>query len=89
MSALLNHSTGRLTYSAHLSHPGVEIPYDEETGLLVAAAAEPPIVAPSSSAGALKRPARYKPARTHQAGYGPDGGGGVIDYISVWGHATT
>lgn len=62
---------------AHLSHPGVEIPYDEAGNVKFNPLAD-------STPGALERVGYFHPADTHQAGKDEDGN--VRDFISVWRH---
>ncbi|KAK3685456.1 S-adenosyl-L-methionine-dependent methyltransferase [Podospora appendiculata] len=63
-------------YAAHLGHPGEEIPYNKDGYVAVAAPS-------SSSSAGLKQLGRFKPTRTHKAGYDADGR--ITDFISVWG----
>ena len=67
-------------YAAHLSHPGEELEYNEN-GLVDRSVPTTP-----NPSGALHRLARIKPARTHKSG--TDEAGDVIDFISVWNHAS-
>ncbi|KAH0542311.1 hypothetical protein FGG08_003248 [Glutinoglossum americanum] len=60
-------------YLGHLSHPGEELPYDEEGSLL-----ENQIVGTGSTAS-LERIAHWQPERTHEIGKG-------TDWVSVWRH---
>ena len=60
-------------YVEHLSHPGEEVPYDEETGLVKANPLR------RASEGGLERVAYWMPERTHAAGKG-------TDWVSVWRH---
>ncbi|OAL34822.1 hypothetical protein AYO20_05782 [Fonsecaea nubica] len=65
------------TYLEHLSHPGEEIPYDEEGNVKMNPLAP-------SSLGAMERVGHWHPADTHNVG--KDKNGNVEDYISVWRH---
>ncbi|CAG8979066.1 hypothetical protein HYALB_00000195 [Hymenoscyphus albidus] len=64
-------------YLGHLSRPGQELPYDEETGLLESELKEP-------GKDRLERLEHFPPKRTHQIGYNADGK--VTDWVSVWAH---
>ncbi len=65
-------------YQAHLSYPGVELAYDDNS--LVASS----VPTTPSPPDALQQLGRFKPTRTHKAGY--DDHGNITDFISVWGH---
>lgn len=64
-------------YAGHLQRPGIELPYDEEKGLL-----EDQLEPPTQNG--LKQLAHFQPERTHQIGY--DSEGKVTDWISIWAH---
>jgi hypothetical protein len=64
-------------YIEHLSHPGEEIPYDEQGNVKYQPLAE-------SSPGALERVGHWHPGDTHAIG--KDEAGNVKDFISVWRH---
>ncbi|KAK3327317.1 S-adenosyl-L-methionine-dependent methyltransferase [Cercophora scortea] len=66
-------------YVAHLGHPGEDIPYTKDGHVEVTAQSSSSSI---SSAG-LKRLGRFKPTRTHKAGYDSDGK--ITEFISVWG----
>lgn len=59
----------------HLSHPGEEIPYDEQ-GLVK----QDPLRAPSQNG--LERVAYWQPERTHEVGQGDNGV--IHDRVSIW-----
>ncbi len=59
-------------YLEHLSHPGEEIPYDEEGNVI-----EDP--ERQAGEGALERVAHWQPERTHEVGKG-------TDWVSIWRH---
>lgn len=61
----------------HLSHPGEEIPYNEDGEVRVQPFAD-------SGPGALERVGHWQPADTHQIG--KDEQGKVKDYIGIWRH---
>jgi methyl halide transferase len=60
-------------YLGHLSHPGEELPYDDDENLLEDR------IANVESEGALRRIAHWQPERTHESGKG-------TDWVSVWRH---
>ncbi|KAI9769237.1 MAG: hypothetical protein M1840_004366 [Geoglossum simile] len=60
-------------YLGHLSHPGEELPYDDDGHLLEDQ------IADVGSKGALKRIEHWQPERTHKSGKG-------TDWVSVWRH---
>ncbi|OGM48378.1 hypothetical protein ABOM_003366 [Aspergillus bombycis] len=62
-------------YMAHLSHPGEEIPYDDNGRVQFNPLQEP------SEAG-LKRVAYWQPERTHKVGQDEDGV--IHDRVSIW-----
>lgn len=71
------YSSPSKAYFEHLSHPGENVPYDEEGNVKM----NP--LAPSSP-NALERVGHWHPADTHKVGKDKDGI--VEDYISVWRH---
>ena len=60
-------------YVEHLTHPGQEIPYDDESGYIKEGESGP------DSPNALKRMAHWRPVRTHEIGKGQD-------LASIWRH---
>lgn len=64
-------------YLAHLTRPGLELPYAEDGGLEESKLGE-------KSKEGLVRLEHFQPARTHQIGYGADGK--VTDWIGIWAH---
>ena len=64
-------------YMEHLSHPGKDVPYNEDGEVKVNPFAD-------SSSGALERVGHWNPADTHAIGKAENGT--VNDYISVWRH---
>lgn len=64
-------------YAGHLQRPGLELPYDDETGLR-----EEELDKPAEDG--LVRVAHYQPERTHNVGY--DSEGMVTDWVGVWRH---
>ncbi len=60
-------------YLEHLTRPGKELPYDEESGHIKEESSD------SISPAALKRIAHWQPARTHEIGKGQD-------WVSIWSH---
>ncbi len=59
-------------YIEHLSHPGEDLPYDEEGNIKED-------ILRRASVGGLERVARWQPQRTHEIGKG-------TDWVSVWRH---
>lgn len=64
-------------YMEHLSHPGKDIPYNENGEVRLRPLAE-------SSPGALERIGHWHPADTHAIGKTAEGK--VNDYIAIWRH---
>ena len=64
-------------YVEHLSHPGKEVPYDEQGNVKYQPLAE-------SSPGGLERVGYWHPSDTHAVGKDDDGV--VKDHISIWRH---
>ncbi|OQE24277.1 hypothetical protein PENSTE_c007G02202 [Penicillium steckii] len=62
-------------YMEHLSHPGEDIPYNEQ-GLIK----QDPLRAPSKAG--LERVAYWQPERTHETGQGENGK--IEDRVSIW-----
>ena len=61
-----------LTYVEHLSHPGEELPYDENGHVKAGAHGEP-------NSESLVRLDHWQPERTHEIGKGSD-------WVSIWAH---
>ncbi|KAK0638874.1 S-adenosyl-L-methionine-dependent methyltransferase [Cercophora newfieldiana] len=64
-------------YSAHLSHPGEELKYNESGPAVDSLPTAP-------SPNALRQLARISPTRSYKSG--TDEAGNVFDFISVWSH---
>ena len=64
-------------YAAHLTHPGQQIPYDDEGHVQNNAFDE-------ATEDALVRVAHWHPRRTHEVG--KDENGNVRDYVAIWRH---
>ncbi|KAG9238140.1 thiol methyltransferas-like protein [Amylocarpus encephaloides] len=64
-------------YMAHLSRPGQELPYAEESGLQESELGD-------ASPDGLQCIAHFQPKRTHNGGY--DEQGKITDWVSVWAH---
>ncbi len=61
----------------HLSHPGEQVPYDEQ-GLVQTKALD------GTTKEALVRIAHWQPKRTHEVG--KDENGNVRDFVAIWRH---
>ena len=64
-------------YLAHLTRPGIELPYAEDGELEESRLGE-------KTKDALVRLEHFQPERTHQIGYSEDGKG--TDWIGIWAH---
>ncbi|KAI4164153.1 MAG: hypothetical protein LQ342_002117 [Letrouitia transgressa] len=60
------------TYLEHLSHPGIELPYNDAGQVVEGARPQP-------STGGLERTAHWQPEKTHEIGKG-------TDWVSIWRH---
>lgn len=62
---------------AHLSHPGQQMPYDEQGHVQGN-------VLDGATKDALVRVAHWQPKRTHEVG--KDENGNVRDFVAIWRH---